>query len=268
MANLACAAWGYRGKSWRQYCEIASSMGITNLEIQLSRGSFGHVSLMATDGEIQEIKRVASEIGVKVVALAGSSDFTSTDPLVLEERIDFAQQQIELTSRLGAEVIRLFTGGHNMVSVPPEIYTRAQYAFNRIGEFAQSKGVSISIENHGGPTADGSSIAKLMQGITSAAVGINYDPANFAKIGADPITGLYQCMDWINYSHWKDVKWLNGDTVYCAVGEGYICWERIVPLLAQSNFKGYWAIEYEVLEDVDRGTKDSLVYLKNVLGGN
>jgi len=240
-------------------------MGITHLEIQISRGPLRHLPVEATAREIEEAKRIAQEEGVKIVAVAGSSDFTSADPEELEEAIQFAQRQIALTADLGAQVIRLFTGGLTWDYVPPEIYTRVQYALNRIGDYAASKGVKVGIENHGGLTRDGLRIVEMMEGVESPAVGINYDPANFLKIGVDPLIALRQIMPWVNYSHWKDVRWADGETAYCAVGEGEIQWKPIIQELLQSGYDGYWAIEYEATEDVERGTRDSLAYLQKLL---
>jgi len=49
------------------------------------------------------------------------------------------------------------------------------------------------------------------------------------------------------------------------VGEGVIDWAPIVEALTASDFDGYWAIEYENPPDAERGTKDSLDYLKSLL---
>jgi len=265
MVKFACAAWGFREKSWQEYCRIAASMGLTNLEIQLGRRPPQHISAQATDDEIEETKRIAREAGVKIVALAGSSNFTSADPVELETQIQSAQKQIALAAELGAQVIRLFTGGLAWDYVPPEVYTRVQYALNRIGDYAESRGVKVGIENHGGPTRDGLRIARIMEGVESPAVGINYDPANFLKIGVDPLIALRQIRPWVNYTHWKDVRWVEGETAYCAVGEGEIQWRPIVRELLEVEYTGYWAIEYETPEDVERGTRESFTYLKKVV---
>jgi sugar phosphate isomerase/epimerase len=70
----------------------------------------------------------------------------------------------------------------------------------------------------------------------------------------------------VNYTHWKDVRWVNGETAYCAVGEGEIRWEPIIAELQRAGYAGYWAIEYEAPEDVERGTRDSFAFLRDLLG--
>ena len=67
------------------------------------------------------------------------------------------------------------------------------------------------------------------------------------------------------YSHWKDVRLAAEEWDYCAVGEGVIGWEPIVADLLAS-YTGYWAIEYETAEDVERGTAVSLQYLRDLIG--
>lgn len=261
MAKIACAAWGFRQMSWEDYCRVAAAMGITYLEIQLPH----HLALGAGEAEMEAAKRMAREAGVRIVAIAGSSDFTSAAPAALEEAIGRAQRQVDLAARLDAEVVRLFTGGLAWECVPPEVYTRLHYALDRIGDYAQAKGVTVAIENHGGVTADGGRIARLMRGVHNKAVGINYDAANFLKIGVDPLIALRQIIPWVNYSHWKDVRWANGDTAYCALGEGEVQWVPIVRELERAGYQGYWAIEYEASEDIERGTRDSLTHLRHLV---
>ena len=107
----------------------------------MGRSPLQHISARATDDEIEEAKRIAREAGVKIVAVAGSSNFTNADPAELETQIQSAQKQIGLNTALGAQVICLFTGGLTWDYVPPEVYTRVQHALNRIGDYAESRDV-------------------------------------------------------------------------------------------------------------------------------
>ena len=42
-------------------------------------------------------------------------------------------------------------------------------------------------------------------------------------------------------------------------------WEPIVRALVRSGYGGYWAIEYEEMSDVERGTAASLEHLRRLL---
>ena len=84
-------------------------------------------------------------------------------------------------------------------------------------------------------------------------------------IDVDALSGLLVTCDLINYSHWKDVLYEDGEPEYCAVGDGVIDWQPVVDHLIASGFDGYWAIEYEAIEDIERGTRDSLACLQGLL---
>ncbi|MCC7354121.1 MAG: sugar phosphate isomerase/epimerase [Anaerolineae bacterium] len=265
MPAFACAGWGFRELSLPDYLHAAASLGLPAVEINVSHGTPKHLLADCTDAQVDEVTRWAKEAGVRVVSLAGGSDFTSPDAVALQAQICQVQRLVDIAVRLGAGVVRVFCGAEDREDVPEEIYTRLHYAFNQAGDYAQRCGVQLAVENHGGPTLNGHRIARIMRGVRSPAVGINYDPANFLKMGVDPLIALRQILPWVNYSHWKDVRWANGDTAYCGVGEGEIHWEPIVRVLVQGGFAGYWAIEYEAPEDVERGTRDSLAHLQRLV---
>ncbi|MDB9483790.1 sugar phosphate isomerase/epimerase, partial [Dolichospermum circinale CS-537/05] len=124
-------------------------------------------------------------------------------------------------------------------------------------DYAEARGIKIAIENHGGPTATGQRVAKMMEGIKSPAVGVNYDPANFLNQGTDPLMALRYILPWVNYTHWKDVKWVNGSPQFCAFGTGEIVWQPIIQELLNAGYQGYWVVEYEEPSDVENGTKES-----------
>ncbi len=261
--KFACAGWGFRDLSLPDYFHAAAGLGLLAVEINVSSGTPKHLLPDCTDAEVNEVARWAEDAAVRVVSLVGDS-VGSADSAVLEAQISQVHRLTDIAMGLGASVVVIYAEGARGEEMPQEAYTRLHSALNRLGDYVQRHGVHLAVENHGGPTATGLRIAKIMQGIHYPAVGVNYDAANFLKIGVDPLIALRQITPWVNYSHWKDVRWVNGDTAYCGVGEGEIRWDPIVKELLQAGYGGYWAIEYEAPEDVERGTKDSLAYLQNL----
>ncbi|MHB0878635.1 MAG: sugar phosphate isomerase/epimerase family protein [Anaerolineae bacterium] len=264
--RFACAAWGFREMGLAEYFRLAVRLGLPLVEINVSRSTPKHLLPDCSDEQVDEVARWARDAGVTIVAVAGANDFSSPEQTVLEEQIRQVQRLIDITARLGAGVLRVFCGGEGREDVPPSLYTRLHYAFGRTGEYAAAKGVTLGIENHGGPTMTGARAARVMAGVRSDAVGFTFDPANYLKLGIDPLIALRQTLPWVRYTHWKDVRWAEGGTEYCGVGEGELNWRPLVKELLASGFDGYWAIEYEATADVERGTRDSLTYLQRLLG--
>ena len=263
--NIGCAAWGWREVEIPEYFQWANNHGISLVEINAHPGAPKHLLHDGDEESVAKIAAWAKEAGVEVVCIAGRNNFTIPEEAALEQEIKRVQRFVDFARQLGAKFVRLLSGSHRTDNVAPEVFTRLHYAFNRLGDYAQQRDIKITIENHGGPTATGQRIVKIMEGVKSPAVGLNFDPANFLNQGTDPLMALRYTLPWINYSHWKDVRWENGSPQFCAFGEGEIVWEPIIEELLSSGYQGYWLVEYEEPSDIELGTKKSLDNLSKLL---
>lgn len=265
LSNIGCAAWGWRELEIPEYFHWVAQQGIRSVEVNAHPQAPKHLLDIGNDESVIKIANWASEAGVEIICIAARNDFTIPEKTALETEIQRVQRFVDIAKQLGAKFVRLLSGSHRIDCIPNEVFTRLHYAFNKIGDYAQEKGVKITIENHGGPTATGQRVVKIMEGIKSPAVGLNYDPANFLNQGTDPLMALRYILPWVNYSHWKDVRWANGEPQFCAFGAGEIVWQPIIKELLNSGYQGYWAVEYEEPADVQQGTKESLHNLLQVL---
>ncbi len=153
--------------------------------------------------------------------------------------------------------------------VTEKVYDTLGAAFNEVGKYAHEKNVAIAIENHGGSSATGAGLKKLLDMVPFQEVGVTYDPANYAASGSDPYEALLAIGDRVRYTHWKDVSRTDGKTAYEAFGEGVIDWPPIVSYLLKS-FDGLWSIEYELkveagLDRLIDGTRRSVENLMGVV---
>lgn len=263
--NIGCAAWGWRDVEVPDYFRWSHEQGISLVEVNAHPGAPKHLLHEGKEGSRQRIKAWAEAAGVQILCVAARNNFTLTEGDVLEAEIQRVRQFVDDAEALGASFVRLLSGSHRLDSIPDEVFTRLQYAFNQIGTYAEDKGVQITIENHGGPTATGQRVARIMEGVSSPAVGVNYDPANFLNQGTDPLMALRYILPWVNYSHWKDVRWMDGRPQFCAFGEGEIVWLPILETLLKSGYQGHWLVEYEEPKDIQQGTQTSLKNLTNLL---
>lgn len=263
--KVGCAAWGWREVEIPEYFYWISSQGIRSVEVNAHPQAPKHFLHDCDDESVSKIATCAEEAGVDIICIAARNNFTIPDEADLEKEIKRVERFVDIAQRIGAKFVRLLSGDHRNDHILPDVFPRLHYAFNRIGDYAEERGIKITIENHGGPTATGQRVAKIMEGIKSPAVGVNYDPANFLNQGTDPLMALRYILPWVNYSHWKDVRWANGKPEFCAFGEGEIVWQPIIQELLNSGYQGYWVVEYEEPADVQRGTKDSLAYLHQMI---
>ena len=265
LSNLGCAAWGWREIEIPEYFQWMANQGIRAVEVNAHPRAPKHLLHDGDDEVVSQIATWAQSAGVDIICIAGRNNFTLSDPNDLEKEIQRAERFVDIAQQLGAKFVRLLSGDHRNDYILPDVFPRLHYAFNKVGDYAEARGIKIAIENHGGPTATGQRVAKMMEGIKSPAVGVNYDPANFLNQGTDPLMALRYILPWVNYSHWKDVQWVNGSPQFCAFGKGEIVWEPIIKELLNSGYQGYWVVEYEEPTDVQEGTKESLNNLSELL---
>lgn len=252
--SFACAAWGWRDFPIPDYFQATATLGLRAVELNAHSGAPLHLSEEPNPSILEQIAAWAEEADVSVLCIAGHNDFTLADPKAQEEQLRNVRWFIDAAATLNAPFVRLLSGGHRNDAPTSEVFERLQRAFNTVGTYAEERDVLITIENHGGPTATGQRIVRLMEGIGSPAVGLNFDPANFLNQGTDPLTALRYIQPWINYSHWKDVRWVDKGPQFCAFGEGEIHWDPIFETLIDSGYRGYWTVEYEEPSDVAQGT--------------
>ncbi|MEM9544164.1 MAG: sugar phosphate isomerase/epimerase family protein [Cyanobacteria bacterium P01_E01_bin.42] len=264
-SQFACAAWGWREVEILDYFQWIKSLDIQAVEVNAHPNAPKHLLDRGGEEAIRNIAAWAEESGVDIICVAGRNNFATPEESVLEEQLQKVRGFIDAAKILGAKFVRLLSGEHRNDSPPIEVFPQLQRAFTTVGNYAEERGIKITIENHGGPTATGQRIARIMEGVQSAAVGLNYDPANFLNQGTDPLMALRYILPWVNYSHWKDVRWVDNAPQFCAFGEGEINWLPIIQELRNSGYQGYWAVEYENPEDVERGTKVSLQNLQAML---
>ena len=269
---LGNASYGFREYSLPEFFAASGKIGLTSVEIDcgwLLEESRNKIALDASPQELDSVLRLATEAGVKVTALGGGA-VVGLNGDVAEDRSAELMKVVDHADALDARVIRVFTE-HDFTRskhyvLPAERVTDALYgtlsaAFNRLGSYAQARNVTIAIENHGGSSATGARLKRLLDMVPYEAVGVTYDPANYAYGGEDPYAALLAIQDRVLYTHWKDVARTAAGVEYRAFGEGDIDWPPIIRSLL-ATFDGIWAIEYErkvdsTLETLMAGSRQS-----------
>ncbi len=252
---LGNASYGFREYTVPEFFAASREIGLTSVEIDcgwLQEESRNKIEVDATAQDLDAVQRMAEAAGVKVTALGGGA-VVGLSGDVAEDRCDELMRVIDHADALDARVIRVFTE-HDFTHskhyvLPAERVTDALYetlsaAFNKLGEYAESKNVALAIENHGGTSATGAGLKRLLDMVPYRSIGACYDPANYAYSGSDPYEALLAIQDRVVYTHWKDVARPASGVEYRAFGEGEIDWQPIIRHLLDS-FDGIWAIEYE-----------------------
>lgn len=261
MLSLASALWGFREMTLAQVLAACPAMGITRLEAQAARDVPKHFQLAGYDGCYgpDEILSQARARGISFVSLATGNDFTLPEPALAGEE-QWVRAAVLFAKRLRVDVVRIFAGFSPRERVRGEAFDRMIGALTRSAVLAGDHGVRLALENHGGIAATAADMQRILAAVDHPALWLNYDPANFAHAGEDPVAAFTRLRERIAYVHLKDLRTIAGRKEYCACGEGELDWGRLLPLLA-TQYRGTCAIEYEDAADPVAGTARSRQFL-------
>jgi sugar phosphate isomerase/epimerase len=122
-------------------------------------------------------------------------------------------------------------------------------------EYASTKGITLGVENHEGITQNAEVCIELVHRIDSPYFGINLDITNFvATPQANAYAQIEATLPYATHSHIRDV-FENGQAVDL---------DRVWPLFARANYKGFMSAEYEGEEDPSTGVPKLVEKIKTL----
>ena len=277
--TFANASYGFRDYELGEFFEASKSAGACVVEIDCGWliGSKNSISPDATPGEIERVRQLADNAGVDI-GILGAGAVLHLEGDQAEAQVETLTKVIDIADALDARLIRVFSehdfneSQHYVLSadrVTDALYSSLSAALNTLGEYAEQKNVALGIETHGGTSATGQRVKRLLDMVPSSAIGVTYDPANLAYGGEDPYGALLDFQDRVVLTHWKDFSCTDGKKSYQAFGEGQLDLAPIVKALLES-YDGHWAIEYEIkenatIETLVDGTRRSVNNLQAVI---
>lgn len=279
--KLGAAWYGFREQTSANYFEMAAALGLKYVEIPLYRHIIEDRYFRYSRRGVEAMRALAEQAGVRMVSsvsaldIAGRFDMRGDD--VDQSTVEFARaaarRAIDIGAQLGVEVLRIAEPNIN----PDQLDTARPYmeaygeAMCVLGDYAAKRGVRIVAENYGLASEQ---VNWLLDAADHPAVGTLYDPCNYHRIGEDPLSALKNLGQRVYYCHLKDAfhddprdpnslfegsRWPPS----VAVGEGEIDWGPILSELS-TFYDGCLCIEYEIAEDVMRGTRVSVEHIRHI----
>ena len=149
--------WAFpSGNTVEDSIRAAAEAGFDGIELALNE--MGQLGLDATDVELDGYRNAAQQAGIAITSLATglywSYPMTSSDAAVREKAKTIVRKQLDAAARLGVDAILVVPGavGVDFVSgsevVPYDVaYDRALGALKELAPYAESRKVSIGVEN-------------------------------------------------------------------------------------------------------------------------
>jgi sugar phosphate isomerase/epimerase len=204
---------------------------------------------------LDKIKKALDQYGVEVVNMP--IDYGNISQLDEEKRkADLAVIKIwiDVAATLGSKGARVNTGsqpeGVFDLSIPAASY-------RELAEYAETKGVAIVLENHGGMSADPKNILKLFELVNHPNFRICPDFGNFAaEIRYEAIDMIFNNPILVHAKAYSfDEKGSHNEFDY----------DRCMEITNKHNYKGYYSVEFEGTGDQFEGIQKTITLLKRYI---
>jgi len=253
-----------------------------------------HVSPLDYDAQARKaLRRRIEGLGLKLVCLAGYTDFTAGIDKAgiphVEIQANYVEDLARLARDLGTDMVRVFTG-YERPGIPfDKQYANVVKGLKLAGEKAAQYGVTLAVQNHHDIGAHHDTMYWLLQEVNLPNVKAAFDAWTPTLQGLTPaqIKAAVHRMkpfmvhttvaDYVELSRWRYesnvTNFMPRDSVMRAVplGEGVIDYQAFFEALREIGYKGYIAYEMcEVLEgggdldNLENCAAQSLKYMKQL----
>ena len=189
---------------------------------------------------LASLRYLAYKSGVSFSGAATGASTVEADAGRRAQVLEEIKKWIDVTESLGAPHLRVFAG-----KLPPGATVRQgiQWTVDTLKvacEYAGKKGITLGVENHEGITQNADVCVELVHRVDSPYFGINLDITNFiATPQLDAYAQIEATLPYATHAHIRDV-FADGQAVDL---------DRVWPLFARANYKGFMSAEYEGEED-------------------
>lgn len=188
-----------------------------------------------TNEYIYHIKNKAFRLGLGISGTGVRNDFTERDAAKRKEHVALVKNWIEVASKLGAPVIRIFAGTQN-----PQGFTWHQVAtwmmkdVQECVDHGKKHGVVVGIQNHNDFIKTAADVQKIMKMNSSEWFGLILDTGSYQT--GDP---YQQIADTAKYA----VNWQLKENVFINGVETPADLDKIIAAIKASGYRGYVPIE-------------------------
>lgn len=248
--------------------EWVAEIGASHIEI-VPRHGFD----FAANPELEDqIRENAARCGLDISNYALGANFITETEEQYEAEIARVISEVDRVHRLGAKLMR-----HDVASRPDtsiarfnEDLDRIAAACRRIADHARQYDITTSVENHGYYVQASDRVQALIHAVDRPNFKTTLDIGNFVCVDENPVTAVKNNLPYASIIHIKDFyirpsfrnpgegwfKSAGGNYLRGAIaGHGDIDVYEILRLIKESGYDGYFSIEYEGMEDCQKGTK-------------
>ena len=203
--------------------------------VDLTGYYFPNYPQVPSDEYIYHIKRKAHLLGLEITGTGIRNDYTNPDPEKRKADVQMIKQWIEVAAKLGAPVIRVFSG-----VIRPKEYTWNQIAtwmvkdIRECVEYGQKHGVIVAIQNHNDFIQTADDVIKIMKMVNMEWFGLILDIGSYHQ--GDPYTQIAQTVQYA-------VNWQVKENIFVDGVEVKTDLKRLFKIVKESGYRGSLPIE-------------------------
>ena len=191
---------------------------------------------------LKELKRTADDHGVSCVLIMidGEGDMSARDRAERLKAVDNHKKWVDAAKALGCHSIRINTGNNYSQE---NIFGVAE-ACNALVEYAETVGINVICENHGGPSSNPVVLLALLSFVGKDRFGTLPDFGNFPKDRHNKyMIDIYRAIDMMMpFAKGVSAKSYDFDS---QGRETTLDYARLMKIVTDSGYHGYVGIEYE-----------------------
>lgn len=193
-----------------------------------------------TNEYLRDLKRHCFRSGIEISGTAIGNDFGFRAGAERDQQVALTRRWIERAEIMGAPVIRIFAGHQKPGLEAAESDRLMIEGMQEACAYAGAHGVTLALENHGGPTATADGLLKFVEAVKSPWFGVNLDTGNFHS---DDVYG-----DLAKVAPYA----VNVQVKVSITEKGVkqpVDFHRVAGILQQAGYRGYVVLEYEEAEE-------------------
>ncbi|MBA4410473.1 MAG: sugar phosphate isomerase/epimerase family protein [Bacteroidota bacterium] len=206
-----------------------------------------------SDEYLYHIKQKAFLLGVEISGTGVRNDFSDPDPVKRKASVELVKKWIIAAEKLGAPVIRVFSGTVDVKDIPREKVVDYMVAdLKECVEFGKAHGVVVGIQNHNDFIKTADQAIEIIKRVNSDWFGLILDVGSYRT--GDPYQEIAQSIPYT-------VNWQLKENLFVNGVEQKTDLDRIMKIIQEIGYRGY--IPLETLGEGDPKVKVPL-FLKEI----
>jgi len=240
----------------------AARLGAEGLQLWTAGGQLDPDE--SSDTVRRDLTRLIGREGLEVSALCADYGRPYTSEENVRWLVPRIQDQMALAMAFGTRIITTHIGVIPEDRESPEWKTLYS-AMKELGEYGERLDIALATET--GPE-EPALLREFLDAVGSPYIKANYDPANLAMKGFDPVKGVADLAPHIVHTHAKDgIRHSDGRPEEVPLGEGDVDWDAYVDALQDIGFDGFLTVERESGDDPVGDVAHAISFLRMKVGG-